>query len=175
MYVRPMTDPLIFTAARSEASGTDTASDGSSFQRVLIGTDFSETADHALGLARARFSGARRRLVHVTDARVTATPDLMGGLTPASLDPSLLHTLEDADAARLARLVQQGEESELLVGDPVTGLLDAAARWGADLIVVGTHSRGAIEHFFVGSSAEKLVARSPLPVLTVRLPGEGVR
>ena len=46
---------------------------------------------------------------------------------------------------------------------------------GADLIVVGTHSRGAIEHFFVGSSAEKLVARSPLPVLTVRLPAGGAR
>ena len=28
------------------------------------------------------------------------------------------------------------EETELLVGDPVTGILDAAERWGADLIVV---------------------------------------
>ena len=107
----------------------------------------------------------------MTDARVTATPDLMGGLTPASLDPSLLHTLEDADACRLARLVQEGEESELLVGDPVTGLLSAAEHWGAELIVVGTHSKGALEHFFLGSSAEKLVARSRMPVLTVRLEG----
>lgn len=170
-----MTDPLIFTAAVGEASGAGTAPDGSSFQRVLIGTDFSGTAEYALELARARFPGARRRVVHVTDARVTATPDLMGGLTPATLDPTLLHTLEDADGSRLAALVQEGEESELLVGDPVTGLLDAAARWGADLIVVGTHSRGAIERFFVGSSAQKLVARSPLPVLTVRPPAGGAR
>jgi len=172
-----MTDPLIFTAGAGEVSGTDAAQPpvsghSASFQRIVVGTDFSAAAGYALELARTRFPGARRRLVHVTDARVTAAPDLMGGLTPASLDPTLLHTLEGADADRLAALVQEGEETELLVGDPVTGILDAAGRWEADLIVVGTHSKGAIEHFFVGSSAEKLVARSPVPVLTVRLPGD---
>lgn len=145
---------------------------GQPFSRVLIGTDFSAAADHALAVARLRFPGALRRLVHVTDARVTATPDLMGGVTPAALDPTLLHTLEDEGSQRLQTLAGADEEAELLVGDPVTGILDAAQRWGADLIVVGTHSRGALEHFFLGSSAEKLVGRSPVPVLTVRLPGE---
>ncbi|WP_104989615.1 universal stress protein [Deinococcus sp. NW-56] len=144
---------------------------GQPFSRVLIGTDFSAAADHALAVARLRFPGALRRLVHVTDARVTATPDLMGGVTPAALDPTLLQTLESADGERLKTLAAPDEETELLVGDPVTGILDAAERWGADLILVGTHSRGALEHFFLGSSAEKLVARSPVPVLTVRVPG----
>lgn len=137
-----------------------------------MGIDFSPASGHALDVARARFPSAQLRLVHVIDARVAATPDLGGGLVPATLDPTLLHTLEDADANRLAELAREGEETELLVGDPVTGILNAAERWGAELIVVGTHSKGAIEHFFVGSSAEKLVARSPVPVLTVRLPGE---
>ncbi|WP_081790732.1 universal stress protein [Deinococcus phoenicis] len=184
-----MTDPLIFKAgtgadpaedavqtepeqAGAEQTGPGGSSSSSSFRRIAVGIDFSPASDYALELVRTRFPGAQLRLLHVTDARVTATPDLMGGLTPASLDPTLLHTLEDADADRLARLVQGDEETELLVGDPVTGILEAAARWGAELIVVGTHSKGAIEHFFVGSSAEKLVARSPVPVLTVRLPRE---
>jgi len=140
----------------------------SGFQRVLVGVDFSASSAAALALARARFPGATRRLVHVTDARVTAAPDLMGGVTPALPDPTLLHTLESADGQRLAREVMVGEEHELMVGDPVTGLLDAAREWGADLIVVGTHAQGALEHFFVGSTAEKIVARSPVPVLTVR-------
>lgn len=176
---RTDTDAVIYTAGTGEAaSPADNTPDASStpsstsFGRVVVGIDFSPASAAALEVARTRFRGAQLRLVHVTDARVTATPDLMGGLTPASLDPRLLGTLEDADADRLARLVQDGEETELLVGDPVTGLLDAAGRWGADLIVVGTHSKGAIEHFFVGSSAEKLVARSPVPVLTVRGPGD---
>ncbi|GGR75455.1 universal stress protein [Deinococcus seoulensis] len=157
-----MTDP---TQSALNAA-TTTAPAG--FQRVVVGVDFSESASHALDTARARFPGATLRLVHVTDARVTATPDLMGGVSAAMPDPTLLQTLEDADATRMQGVVREGEETELMVGDPVTGLLEAAASWGADLIVVGTHARGAIEHFFLGSTAEKVVARSPIPVLTVR-------
>lgn len=140
------------------------------FLRIVIGVDFSPASQHALEVARTRFPGAKLRLVHVTDARVTATPDLMGGVTPAVPDPGLLQTLEDADAQRLSGTLQGNEESEQLVGDPVTGILEAAERWGADLIIVGTHAQGALEHFFLGSSAEKIVARSPIPVLTVRMP-----
>ena len=138
------------------------------FRKIVVGVDFSPSSLHALDVVRASFPGATVRLLHVTDARVTATPDLVGGMTPAVPDAALLHTLENADAERLGRLVQPGEETEQLVGDPVTGILDAAQRWGADLIVVGTHAQGALEHFFLGSSAEKIVARSRVPVLTVR-------
>ncbi|MGM9319843.1 universal stress protein [Deinococcus aquaticus] len=147
-------------------AATTTAPAG--FQRIVVGVDFSESSSHALTTARSRFPGATLRLVHVTDARVTAAPDLMGGVTAAMPDPTLLHTLEDADAARMQGVAQAGEETELMVGDPVTGLLEAAGRWEADLIVVGTHAQGALEHFFLGSTAEKVVARSPIPVLTVR-------
>lgn len=176
-----MTDPLIFTTGPDAATPEHTepgraeperGAPGGGFERVAVGVDFSPASNHALEVARRRFPGARLRLLHVTDTRVTTTPDLGGGVTPASLDPRLLHTMEDADGDRLARLAQEGEETELLVGDPVTGILEAAKHWGAELIVVGTHSQGALEHFFLGSSAEKLVARSPVPVLTVRLPRE---
>ncbi len=143
------------------------------FQRILVGVDFSAASQYMLDLVRQRFPGAAVRLAHVTDARVTATPDLLGGVTPVIPDVQLMNTLEHADAQRLSALARPGEETELLVGDPVTGVLDAARRWAADLIVVGSHSQGAVEHFFLGSSAEKVVARSPIPVLTVRVPERG--
>ncbi len=149
---------------------TQTEPTSTGFAKIAVGVDFSPSSQHALAVARARFPGAQIRLLHVTDARVTASPDLMGGVTPAVFDAGLLNSLEDADARRLAALMQDGEETEQLVGDPVTGIVEAAARWGADLIVVGTHAQGALEHFFIGSSAEKIVGRSHTPVLTVRLP-----
>lgn len=173
VYGRPMTDPLIFTTSTAQTGpveGGPGRFSSSSFSRLLVGLDFSAASEHALGVARTRFPGAGLRLVHVTDARVTATPDLGGGLIPTAPSPALLQTLEDADGDRLARTAREGEETELLVGDPVTGILEAARRWEADLIVVGTHSQGAIERFLLGSTAEKLVSRSPVPVLTVRLP-----
>lgn len=136
------------------------------FRKIVVALDFSPASERALALARAQFPGAQIRIVHVTDARVVTTPDLMGGVTPVS-DPALLQTLEDADASRLDRRLQSGEEVEQLVGDPVTGIVDAAERWGADLIVMGTHHQGALEHFFMGSTAEKVLARSAVPVLAV--------
>ena len=39
-----------------------------------------------------------------------------------------------------------------------------------DLIVMGTHGRGAIAQLLVGSVAEKVVRTAPCPVLTVRHP-----
>lgn len=140
------------------------------FSRILVGVDFSPASQYTLNVVRQRFPDATLRLAHVTDARVTATPDMLGGVTPAIPDPTLLQTLETADGKRLNDLAQAGEETELLVGDPVTGILDSAQKWGADLIVVGTHSRGVLEHFFLGSTAEKVVARSHIPVLTIQAP-----
>jgi nucleotide-binding universal stress UspA family protein len=37
-----------------------------------------------------------------------------------------------------------------------------------DLIVTGTHGRGAVKHFLMGSVAERVVRTAPCPVLTVR-------
>lgn len=141
------------------------------FQKIVVGVDFSPASLHALEVARTRFPGAQLRLLHVTDARAGSAPDLMGGLTPIAPDAELLRTLEGADAERLSELLWEGEAAAQLVGDPVTGILQDARAWGAELIVVGTHAQGALEHFFLGSTAEKLVARSPVPVLTVRGPG----
>ena len=39
-----------------------------------------------------------------------------------------------------------------------------------DLLVLGTHGRGAIAHMLMGSVAEKIVRKAPCPVLTVRHP-----
>jgi nucleotide-binding universal stress UspA family protein len=46
----------------------------------------------------------------------------------------------------------------------------AAVEEKADLIVMGTHGRTGLEHFLIGSVAEKVVRTSPCPVLTVRPP-----
>lgn len=170
-----MTDPITFTAGSGSLEGSSGRGAGPSFGRILVGLDFSPASRHALEVARARFPGAQVRLAHVTDARATASLDLGGGLVPTAPSPGLLGTLEQADEERLRALLQAGEDAQVLVGDPVAGVLEAARAWGADLIVVGTHARGAVEYFFLGSTAEKLVARSPVPVLTVRLPGGGGR
>ncbi len=56
-------------------------------------------------------------------------------------------------------------------GSPFFEIVRAAKREDADLVIVGTHGRGAIAHVLLGSVAEKVVRKAPCPVLTVR---EGV-
>ena len=146
-------------AARAEAP----------FARVAIGIDFSESSVGALELARTRFPGAERLLIHVVDARVAAMPDISGaGLVPMTSSPELLTTLSQVDHSRLDKLTEVGESQQLVTGDPAAALVEAAQSWNADLIVVGSHNQGTIEHFFVGSVAEQVVKRAQVPVLVVK-------
>ena len=47
-------------------------------------------------------------------------------------------------------------------------LVEAAAEWRADLLVVGTHGHRGMERFFVGSVAERLVRKAETSLLLVR-------
>lgn len=54
------------------------------------------------------------------------------------------------------------------VGHPCLEIIRYAKAQNVDLIVMGTHGRGAIEHMPLGSVAENVVRTAPYPVLTVR-------
>jgi nucleotide-binding universal stress UspA family protein len=55
-------------------------------------------------------------------------------------------------------------------GFPFVEILKHAKESNADMIVMGTHGRGAIAHMLLGSVAEKVVRKASCPVLTVRHP-----
>ena len=53
-------------------------------------------------------------------------------------------------------------------GDPREAILDAAAKWAADLIVVGSHGRTGLDRFLLGSVSERVVRHAPCSVEVVR-------
>ncbi|HUK35586.1 MAG TPA: universal stress protein, partial [Vicinamibacterales bacterium] len=53
---------------------------------------------------------------------------------------------------------------------PAFAIIDYAREHGVDLIIMGTHGRGALGHILMGSVAERVVRLAPCPVLTVRTP-----
>ncbi len=61
-------------------------------------------------------------------------------------------------------------ERKVVLGHPRDELVSAANDY--DLIVVGTHGRKGLSHFFLGSVAEQIVRRAPCPVLTIHGPQE---
>lgn len=128
-------------------------------RHVVSGTDFSESADHALELAIALAApaGAAVTVVHVCE------PDA-----------------EDVDDGRLARCAEAlarlvGRHSKsgvamtgvLRTGTPWKKLDNVAAEVGAGLIVVGRSGMGGGASAAIGSVADQLVRSANRPVLTV--------
>ncbi len=57
-------------------------------------------------------------------------------------------------------------------GDPKSKIIDAASKWRADLIVVGSHGRTGLEHFLLGSVSEAVARHAGCSVEIVRIPSK---
>jgi len=56
----------------------------------------------------------------------------------------------------------------LVVGTPVTRILEIAKKKQASMIIIGSHGRTGLSHLLVGSKAERVVQLSPIPVTVVK-------
>ena len=57
-------------------------------------------------------------------------------------------------------------------GTVFSEIIKTASEEGANMIVMGTQGRTGFDEMLMGSTAERVVRKSPVPVLTVRLPGK---
>lgn len=55
----------------------------------------------------------------------------------------------------------------LVSGNPAEQILQTVQNEGIDMIIIGTHGRGGLEHFIFGSVAEKVVKQAPVPVMVI--------
>jgi nucleotide-binding universal stress UspA family protein len=61
-----------------------------------------------------------------------------------------------------------GITTEVLEGPPKELIVDEAERWGANLIVIGSHGRGAAKRFLLGSVSLAVTTHAPCSVEVVR-------
>ena len=133
-------------------------------KKIVCPIDFSEASEKALDVASklARANGAKMYIMHVEELASLVHPGLLGGLPPVTL-PSrrkLNSTLPTATEVRF--------EHDLLIGNPAEKIVEFAIEKGADLIVMGTHGNTGMTRVLMGSVAEGVVRRSPIPVLTLK-------
>jgi universal stress protein A len=146
------------------------------FRKILVPTDFSETAEtalyYAVQLAR-QFEGVLH-VLHVCEnpMQLAGWPLLASGPAPevgeeaAALRAQLKTLLESEDASRVKT------EVHVILGQPTGQAISRyAAQHEFELIVMGTHGRGPFTHALMGSVAEKVVRSAPCPVLTRRIAG----
>ncbi len=143
------------------------------YKKVLFCTDFSKISDcafdYAFGIAK-RDEGMLY-ILHV----IPVTPQqyhLERHLTKKQLDEIAVTLEEDRkrmfnekylnfikDKTKVKIVVETGDEDEKI--------LEFVQKEKIDIIVIGTHGRTGIEHVFLGSVAEKVIRRSPIPVFVI--------
>ena len=148
----------------------------SSFETILVPTDFGDSAELALdqAIALARAMNGRIFLLY-------ASPLFTGAMLDGTVMPSpeVIEMMQEAGRRGLAASIEARKNcgveirSISMLGDPRSCILDAAKDKGADLIVMGTHGRHGVSRFLFGSTAEAVVRTSPIPVLTVRARADG--
>lgn len=125
----------------------------------------------------ARQLGAELLLVHVMGEPTLALGEPM--LVPGEMTSFALPELNEAYRDELARRLEQvGDElrtsglpvsTMLLRGAPHEAIVDTADREHVAMIVMGTHGRSGLSHFFLGSVTERVIRTAKVPVMTLKL------
>ena len=150
-------------------------------KKILLPTDFSDTADAALAYAAelAADLGATVDLVHVFSDPYALSLSVPEVYRPVPAD-TRERVLADLRAHLRARIGTLGAHGVTGTNTIVTGLVAPtivtyAADHAIDLIVIGTHGRRGVAHLLLGSVAEHVVRTATCPVLTVRQPAAAVK
>jgi nucleotide-binding universal stress UspA family protein len=142
-------------------------------RHILVALDFNPISEHALAYAVdfAEKLGARLTVLHVYSLAVLMALDGEYLPTADSASNKAEEAQKHLDAA-IARYAGRNVaiHGVLRVGEAGEEVCAQAKELGADLIIVGTHGRGAIGRALLGSVAESVLRASPVPVLTVRGP-----
>ncbi len=164
------------------------------FSHVLVPTDLSDPANHALRYAieEATLHHAKMTILHVLPESAGTEVYYVadgpgGGASQEAVDPSgagplrsfalsqprvVRHDPGEVVRTQLQDLIRgafRGTwEVEVATGHPADTIVRVAQDRKADLIVMGTHGRTGLQHVLLGSVAEKVVRMAPCPVLTVR-------
>ena len=138
------------------------------YRTLLVPLDGSRFSEHALPLAAsiARRAGAALYLVHVHPPRpigegvaALATEKAAWAQAKSYLD-EVVKRLEAGTGVRATTRVLDGPVPDTL-HECATGQI-------ADLVVMSTHGRGPFSRFWLGSVADQLAHRLPMPLLLVR-------
>jgi universal stress protein A len=173
---RPVRKPTPARPRRRKAAPRSTPL-GLGIRSILVPIDFSQHSKNALKYAipLAEKFGASLHLIYVVEPTIYPA-DLGFGQVVL---PGVEEELRDKGEGELQLLIEREiggrvkADATVRTGNPHQEILKVADETGVDMIVVATHGHSGVEHMLFGSTADRIVRRSKIPVLTVR-PAEGL-
>ncbi len=142
-----------------------------SIKRILIPTDFSETAQLAVihGARMSHLFNAKIFLLHIEESRVYSGVPAEPGMVFLEPEP---HENFEQKLYRVAGDIIMKYDVELAtiasMGKPAKEIAAVVKKNNIDMIIMGTHGASGFEEFFVGSNTYKVVNMAPCPVLSIQ-------
>jgi nucleotide-binding universal stress UspA family protein len=143
--------------------------------KILVGVEDPKSSEGTLRAVIAQFNPKTTevRVLHVVAPLTYFVPPEMA----ADYAPELqVQTKEGRDIAeRAANTLSSAGfkvDTSVLLGDIRTMMIDAAADWHADMIVIGSHGRKGLQRFLLGSVAEFVARHAPCSVQIIRSPSK---
>jgi nucleotide-binding universal stress UspA family protein len=147
------------------------------FKHILIPIDGSEVSRRAAEVAVefARLAQARLTALHVAPAYRPKVLEEQGA-SPDFVTPAEYAERERRNAAPYfshvtdlaSKLQVPSDAHSVLSDDPAEAIVEAAKRYGCDVIVMGSHGRTGIRGMLLGSVAQKVLTAGTVPVLVTR-------
>lgn len=148
--------------------------------KILIPVDFSENSRRALryGLQLAATFGASVTVLHVADP---PRRGVEGFRSNSTNEESLADYLLRQASAELDEFItschlasSEPFERRIIFGRPSDSIVEAAQQDASDLIVMGTNGGAGLTSLLLGSSAQRVIANAPCPVVAVKNLRDGV-
>ena len=147
---------------------------------LLVAVDFTSFSEKALVFASELAEKLKAKLVvlHVIHDPAEAP----GFYAQKGKKKKFLQSMEEAAEEMMGKFIKKMRKAHpdqlpikeamplLVVGTPVTRILEIAEKEQAGMIIIGSHGRTGLSHFLVGSKAERVVQLSPIPVTVVKTP-----
>lgn len=142
------------------------------YERLLVGTDFSEQAERALeaaiGLAAP---GARVDVLHCWELPIPIpAADVGGGAAVEPLHQQIQDDVDQAGSELVARFQDRGVKVEFtkLLTSASQGIQEQLEAGDHQIVVLGSHGRRGLQRWLLGSVAEVTVRHAPCSVLVVK-------
>ena len=140
---------------------------------ILCPVDFFPASDAAVTYAAglAENYGAGIHLLHVIAPIPAAAYEY-------AIDTQVMQSMKEAAEEELTKLAAAVREAgvevdfEITFGDVYDEIKRSIEKVKPQLLVVGTHGRRGVERWFMGSTTEKLLRHSPVPLITISATGE---
>ena len=142
-------------------------------KKILVPTDFSETAEHALKVAAqlAKKHHSEIYLLHMLELP-TQLVDPVGGSNSQNLPESLFFM--KLAHQRFAEIMARPFLKDIKVHETVMfhqafeGIMEVSEEYKCDIIIMGSHGASGFKEMFIGSNTEKVVRSSKIPVLVIK-------